>query len=64
MKNNKILTPAKQLEDAGWHGWLNEMLPEMVDTSKEGKSLYLWEIRQARSFIDIELCGSPQTINT
>ena len=62
-KNNKILTPAEQLEAACWNGWLNEMLPEIVDTSKEGKRLYPWEIMQARSFIDIELCRFPQTIN-
>ncbi len=63
MKNNKILTPAEQLEEACWNGWLNEMLPEIVDISKEGKSPYLWEIMRARSFIDIELCEFPQTIN-
>ena len=57
------LPPDEQLEAACWNGWLNAMLPEIVGTTNNGKSLYLWQILQARSFLNIELCESPQTID-
>ncbi len=53
----------EQLEAACWNGWLDAVMPEIVDRSGAGKSLYLWEIMQAKSLLDIELCDSPQTID-
>jgi len=64
LEKGENLTHAEQLAAACWNGWLDEMLPGIVDTSKAGESLYMWDILQARSFLNIELCESPQTINT
>jgi hypothetical protein len=61
--NGRNLPPTEQLEAACWNGWLDAMLPEIVDTSATGKSLYLWQITQAKSSLCIELCEYPQTIN-
>ena len=50
----------EQLEMACWNGWLNIMLPEIVDTAVSGKQLFLWDIMQSNSFLGIELCEYPQ----
>ena len=63
LQNGQNLTHAEQLEAACWNGWLNQMLPEIVDTSATGKDLYLWEIMQARSFLNMVLCEYPQTVD-
>ena len=63
-EKNQNLTDTEQLAAACWNGWLDEMLPEIIDTAETGKSLYLWEIMQGRSFINLELCEFPQLIDT
>ena len=59
-EDSQKLDPDEQLEAACWNGWLNAMLPEIVDTSATGEKLYLWQIMQAKSLFNIELCESPQ----
>jgi hypothetical protein len=59
-EDSQKLDPDEQLEAACWNGWLNAMLPEIVDTSATGEKLYLWQIMQAKSLLNIELCESPQ----
>lgn len=63
LENNKNLSYDEQLEVACWNGWLDAMLPELVDSSATGTNLYLWEILQAKSFLNIELCEYPQLID-
>src|SRR4051812_16639712 len=53
----------EQLEVACWNGWLNATLPEIVDTSATGEKLYLWEIMQAKSLLNIELCEYPKMLD-
>ena len=48
-----------QLEEACWNGLLQEMLPEIYVKSAIGKKLYLWQIREAGSFLEIELGELP-----
>lgn len=61
--NRQELSYDEQLEAACWNGWLDAMMPEIIDTTAAGKSLYLWQILQARSFLNIELCEYPQKID-
>ena len=56
------LSPMEQLEEACWNGLLDESLPEIIEKSMEGKKLCLWHIRHGSSFLQIELCEFPQTI--
>jgi len=60
--DNKYFTRAEQLEDACWNGLLDEMFPDILEKSSSGKKLHLREIRHARSFLEIELCEYPLTI--
>jgi hypothetical protein len=49
------LTEKQKLEVACWNGLLPEMLPEIFKQHSVNKKLYLWEIRETSSFIELEL---------
>jgi len=60
-ENNK-LSAIENLENACWNGLLDEMFPEIIQKSAEGKKLFLWHIRHCRSFLGIELSDSSPSI--
>jgi hypothetical protein len=49
------LSEAEQLESACWNGLLPELLPEIMEFGTSQQPIYLWEIREAASFIELEL---------
>ncbi len=53
--NYNHLTEKEKLEVACWNGLLPEMLPEVFDQHLLNKKLYLWEIREGASFIELEM---------
>ncbi len=53
--NYNHLTEKEKLEVACWNGLLPAMLPEIFQQHAVNKKLYLWEIREASSFIELEL---------
>jgi hypothetical protein len=52
----------QQLEEACWNGLIGEVLPEIIEKPASGKRLYLWHIRQARSFLQLELSDFPRPL--
>ncbi|MFT3935403.1 MAG: hypothetical protein QM726_17385 [Chitinophagaceae bacterium] len=58
-KNEATGKPARTekelLTEACWNGMLPEMFPEICEQIPEGKKMYLWEIKEADTFIDLEL---------
>lgn len=56
---NQYNTETEHLEDACYNGLLDAMLPEIMEKSSEGKSLYLWNLRHGRDFLQIELSEFP-----
>jgi|SRR5215471_14952868 len=56
--NNERLTPKERLEEACWNGLLNEMLPEIFNLAPHN-GLYLWKVKEASSFLEIELGEFP-----
>ena len=62
IEDKNKLSPADRLEDACWNGLLADMLPELVQKTTEGKSLFLWHVRHCRSFLEIELSEEPTVI--
>lgn len=60
VQNN--FTDKEQLQNACWNGLLQEMLPEICKPTAEDKNLYLWQITEASSFIDLELGEVPGEI--
>ncbi len=53
------LTEKEQLEEACWNGMLQDMLPEIYEQPSGNRKLYLWQIREASSFLGLELGELP-----
>jgi hypothetical protein len=53
------LTEKEQLQEACWQGLLREILPELNDQAGDDKLLYIWKIREATSFLELELGEFP-----
>lgn len=53
--NYNHLTEKEKLEVACWNGLLPDMLPEIFEQHSVNKKLYLWEIREGSSFIELKL---------
>ncbi|HMH22123.1 MAG TPA: hypothetical protein VK563_10115 [Puia sp.] len=53
------LTEKEQLLEACWQGLLREILPELHEHTPEDKLLYIWKIREATSFLELELGEFP-----
>jgi hypothetical protein len=51
----KFLTEKQKLEIACWNGLLPVMFPEIFRQYSEKTKLYLWEIREGSSFLELEL---------
>ena len=60
-KENKF-SDREQLEEACWNGLLPEMLPE-VYLQKEDHKLFLWQIIECKSFIEIGLGETPESVD-
>lgn len=62
VEDKNKLSVTEKLEDACWNGLLDEMLPELIQKTEEGKKLFLWHIRHCKSFLEIELSESSPII--
>jgi len=51
-----------RLEQACWNGMLEDFLPGLL-MKVEGRTLFLWEIQNANSFLHINLCDQPGFLN-
>jgi hypothetical protein len=59
--NASNLSEQEKLQEACWNGLLREMLPEIFEQTEENKNLYLWKIKEASSFIELELGEFPES---
>src|SRR5882757_156429 len=53
------LSESEQLQDACWNGFVQVMLPEVCIEPFNGGILYLWEVKEAESFLELELSEVP-----
>lgn len=56
---NKIYTETEHLQEACWNGLLPEMLPEICQWAFQNKTLYLWQVKENRSCIEIDIAEAP-----
>ncbi len=56
------LSDNEQLEEACWNGLLDEIIPEIIEKTTEGKKLFMWHIRPCKFFLEIELGESSSFI--
>ena len=59
--NANPLTEKEKLVEACWNGLLHEMLPEVFEPLDGDEKLYLWQIREASFFLDLELGQFQET---
>lgn len=59
-ENNDRPSESEQLQDACWNGLLKEMLPEIC---KDNKNLYLWQIRENKCCLNIEVGELPTALD-
>jgi hypothetical protein len=59
----KQLTEKERLEEACWNGLLQSVLPEICSPAADGGILYLWQVREGSSFLELELCEVPAVLD-
>lgn len=60
---NNNLTEKEQLEQACWNGLLPEILPEIYLHNESDKRLFLWQIKEGKSFIEIDMGEIPGEVD-
>src|ERR1700710_902712 len=60
---NEKHSEKEQLQDACWNGLLQEMLPEIYAKPAGSGMLYLWQIREAAFFLELEIGEFPAAID-
>jgi hypothetical protein len=60
--NNSQLSENEKLEEACWNGMLPNMLPEIFTKTDAEPAIYLWKVREASAFIELELSDAPADI--
>jgi len=61
--NKNHLTEKERLEEACWNGLIQAMLPEIMLKAANGGLLYLWQIREAASFLELDLSEFPLAVD-
>jgi hypothetical protein len=57
------LSEMEELQEACWNGLLETMLPEVCIKPPNGGILYLWDVKEAKSFLELELSEVPLPID-
>ena len=57
--DNKRLTEKERLEEACWHGMVKDMLPELFRQPKNSPKIFLWQIQEGKSFLELDLGETP-----
>ena len=63
-KDKMFLTEKEQLEEACWNGLLQEKLPEIFLKAANGNILCIWQIKEAESFLVLDLGEMPAAIDS
>lgn len=50
-----LSSPIDRLQAACWNGLLPEMLPEIVKKTSGGRQLFLWQVYETTSFLELKL---------
>lgn len=53
----------ERLREACWNGLIKTMLPELWIESPDSGNVYLWEVKEAESFLTLELSEVPLPID-
>src|SRR5580700_11142070 len=59
-----FLSEKEKLVEACWNGLLFKMLPEIIEFSDKSEQLYLWQIKEASYFLELELGQSREPVDS
>ena len=62
-EEGKQLNDREQLKAACWNGLMPEILPEVFGEDEDSRKLFVWELRDGDSFIQIELGEAPSDVD-
>ncbi len=60
--DNNNFSEREKLEEACWNGLLPELLPEICEENND-HNIYLWQIKEANAFIELELSEFPEKLD-
>lgn len=60
--SSRGLSSIDQLAEACWSGLLHEMIPEIITSSESGNNLYIWQIHQSATSLQIQLSDVPMVV--
>ncbi|HLZ89292.1 MAG TPA: hypothetical protein VKQ52_18680 [Puia sp.] len=58
-RQNSLSSENEQLEEACWNGLLQTLLPEIFAEPIGNSRLYLWEVKTAASFLQLDMGEAP-----
>ncbi|MEO6868153.1 MAG: hypothetical protein ABI168_00825 [Ginsengibacter sp.] len=58
--HNELQSEVEQLQEACWNGQLPQILPEICDASTLDNTLFLWEIKENESSLELILGQLPE----
>jgi hypothetical protein len=58
-----FLSEIEQLKEACWNGMLETMLPEVWIKPPNDGVLYLWDVKETQSFLELDLSEVPAKID-
>jgi len=62
-RHNNHLFDNERLEEACWNGMLQTRLPEIFSEAPDGRGFFLWQIKEAESFLVLELGEAPTGVD-
>jgi hypothetical protein len=57
--SSDIFIELEKIEEACWNGLLEEVLPEVFNGNTFARPIYIWEIREYNSIMEIEMGEYP-----
>ena len=63
-RHNNHLFENERLEEACWNGMVQTRLPEIFLEASDGRDLFLWQIKEAESFLVLELGEAPTGVDS
>jgi hypothetical protein len=55
----KAMSDVERLQDACWYGLVKDILPELFREDSEINKIYLWQILEGKSFLELDMGETP-----
>lgn len=60
--NDKPLNDLEHLQHACWNGLMKELLPEIFKYDNPDQPLFVWQVRLANSFIEMDMSPADEPV--